>query len=229
MVRRAVVLLGLNTGAPCRVRHVIPSNLVLGGEETRKKCSYFIYWCFLLCCWWRHDGRSPVSAQLIQWNIHHARYSHTQNVVAGTLLSLSLITFSLTLLCLDPFFPFILCFHILSLCVVFLLDFLCLFVFHCLSFSLSFAFLYLWLFVSFLNSRGNAPNSSMHLRRPAIRAPHFCCSWYCRTSEVGQMTAQWWGCTHVISMLDLIWQNFFSVWQTLYNGPWTLEVDLWKV
>ena len=81
----------LNTGAPCRVRHVIPSNLVLGDEETRKKCSYFIYWCFLLCCWWRHDGRSPVSAQLIQWNIHHARYSHTQNVVAGAFLSLSFV------------------------------------------------------------------------------------------------------------------------------------------
>jgi hypothetical protein len=43
------------------------------------------------------------------------------------------------------------------------------------------------LLVSFLNSRSNASNSSLYLRRPAIRAPNVCCSWYCRTSKVGQV------------------------------------------
>lgn len=40
-----------------------------------------------------------MSAQLIQWSIHHARYSHTQNVVAGAVLALSFVHHFSFLLC----------------------------------------------------------------------------------------------------------------------------------
>jgi hypothetical protein len=69
-----------------------------------------------------------------------------------------------------------------------------------LPFILSFICFSVLMFACFFSQLPKQPAKQFR----AFVKTNFCCSWYCRTSKVGQVNAQWWSCTHVISMLDLI-------------------------
>lgn len=111
---------------------VIVQTSRVGGEEVRKKCSYFMYWCVFCALDDVTMGDPFCPDQLIQWDVHRARceYSPAQNVVTWFPFTLSsvfpsvLSSFALIFL----YFPFFLyiyitfCFFVSS----FLSFFLCL-------------------------------------------------------------------------------------------------------
>lgn len=140
---------------------------------------YILMFSFVLLMTSRWEIPSACPADSVE---HSPRsvHSHTKRSHRGSSAFVNFSSLSILLCCIWILFSFILCFHIISLCVVFLPDF------NAFSFRLSSPFVLSFICFSafvclflFFNSRSNAPNSSVHLlRKPAVRAQNFCCSCY---------------------------------------------------